>query len=125
MKNILLCFMAFAFTIVPAMSADKDGSYLLVGIGAKTCGAYIEARNASKDSFSSIDSIYFLTWLTGYLSAYNKFASSTYDITGGKDNEGLMIWLDNYCHAHPLDKFSTGVSALTKELYQTRRKTSP
>ena len=38
------------------------------------------------------------------------------DFLKGLDAPALEVWIDNYCRAHPLERFSDSVDALVKEL---------
>jgi hypothetical protein len=65
-------------------------------------------------------------WLSGYLSSYNRYAVDTYNILGRSDLEGAMLWVENYCKAHPLESFSDAVSSLVStELIDRKLSTKP
>lgn len=55
-------------------------------------------------------------WVLGYLTAYNEHVAPDGNISAGTDADGLMLWLDSYCQAHPLDNLGTATSALVAEL---------
>jgi hypothetical protein len=104
-----------------AYALDDNGRYMVVGMGAKSCGSFIEAsRNNSKTTY-----LRFETWLTGYLSAYNRDTSQTYDIRGGSDLDGINVWLENYCRANPLETYIDAVYQLTYIMYPNRIKFGP
>jgi hypothetical protein len=38
-------------------------------------------------------------------------AMTKYDPLNGTDREGVLAWIDNYCHAHPLEQISLAAVA--------------
>ncbi len=62
-------------------------------------------------------------WVAGFLTAYNRQTPGTYDILGNADLASAMLWLENYCKAHPLSDLAGGMNVLTDEFYPRRHKT--
>ena len=54
--------------------------------------------------------------MLGYLTALNNHVIPGGDISGNADNEGLMVWVDNYCQGHPLDNLFAATNALVSAL---------
>ena len=88
------------------------------GFGAKTCGAFVVARNEKKAYEESM----FLSWLAGYVSGTNRAIAGASerdaDIATGVDMDAMRVWVDKYCRDKPLDLFSTAVVNLVIELMQ-------
>jgi len=84
--------------------------------GARSCGAWIEARTQGGISaFAAQD------WVIGYLSGVAM--ASNFDFWGKQnvnslDNQSAFLWMDNYCRANPLKNIADGAD----ELYFERRK---
>jgi hypothetical protein len=57
----------------------------------------------------------------GYLTAYNNFVAPDGNITAGTDSEGVTLWVDSYCQAHPLDGLADAAAALVAELRARKR----
>jgi len=101
-----------------AAATDSNGSYVVIGFGNKSCGAYLDARKLDDDAG-------FAGWLSGFLSARNYDEDRTYDLLGRTDLWGAMAWLENYCRRNPTDPFVHGVNELVKFLYPKRLMKEP
>jgi hypothetical protein len=56
---------------------------------------------------------------------YNHDQDGVYDIFGDTDEEGIKLWLYNYCHTKPLRSFSEAIDALITALYPSRLARAP
>jgi hypothetical protein len=80
------------------------------------CGEYARAPE------NSIADVAFGSWILGYLSGLNvaKAAMTNYsvtvDVTGGRPNASSLLWVRNWCLAHPLAEVSEAMSPLLEEL---------
>jgi len=80
------------------------------GAGARSCGAWISEEGGPYQVENH-------EWLLGYISAFNTYALTVdADVTQGIDIDGLYVWMDNYCRAHPLDLIQVAANALISEL---------
>jgi hypothetical protein len=53
----------------------------------------------------------------GYVSSFNTLSLTVdEDVFQGTDIDGMFVWMDNYCRAHPLDLIQYGANALIDEL---------
>ena len=120
MRKYLLVAAFLMFVVDPAIATDSSDNYSVQGVGAQSCGKYIDARR--RDEF---EEVLFLTWLTGYITAINKQYPKTYSIIGQTDSDGLLLWLENYCQQHPTEKFAGGASKLMNHLYPKRIENAP
>jgi hypothetical protein len=106
-----------------AFATDETGRYAWMGMN-NSCGTFARGRDLARNGASALEDQY-VTWLSGYLTAYNVLRPHTYDITGGADVPSLMLWLENYCKTNPLANFVDATNALTQQLYSERTKLAP
>ena len=98
-----------------AQGSDEKGVYW--SVGSVGCGKYIEIK-------ANVASKNLVNWyLAGWITAYNMVKPNTYNILGGKDLDGVNLWLENYCRANPLKNMLDGMEDLSTELYPKRHKT--
>jgi len=130
LRSILaVCVVVFTATTTHAQSqTSNDQSAWGLGLGNNSCGQYIRAADSERKlkpggslSRAYYDIAYFgyLSFMEGYITALNS-AGTQFRFVGAKsDDDALMAWLDNYCHAHPLENFLTAVYYLREELIRT------
>lgn len=113
--RLLICILV---SLVPLSAWAKEPltAGMVYGEAASSCETFVEARRDEMQQY------HYLAWLNGYLSAVNKYETrvpiykGAFDIKAGQDPEGLMLWLENYCRAYPLDNFFQAVLKLQLEL---------
>lgn len=115
MKKIL--FAAMLLVSVTAWGATPDGAYW--SHGARSCGVYLGDR-----AKNNLDETADEAWVAGYITAFDAFVPDTFNILGNTDLQSVMVWLDNYCKAHPLRNLADAMSDLTAVLYPRRYKTA-
>ncbi len=99
-------------------SADADGHYLTMGLGNLSCESFI-----SQDEQGAA---YYLSWLAGYMSAYNHLQEETYSILGKtKTVENIESWLRDYCTINGNQTFEQAVRNLIRNLKYFRIKQKP
>ena len=98
---LLACFAS------PALGADENGRYTVLGSGINSCGKWTEARKEK-----ALDGIIDTSWVNGYLTAYNIYTPGINDITKNIDLEGWAAWIDNYCISNPLNNITNASFAL-------------
>jgi hypothetical protein len=104
--------LAFAFAVSgTAVASDKHGAYMVMGVGTKSCGSWLQDRQ--ERSFAELND---RAWISGYVTAYNEYVWPKQDVVQGTDTDGLAAWIDNYCTAHPLSDLSHAAEALIIEL---------
>ena len=84
-------------------------------IGSLSCGDYIKDKRAGGCPF-----VAYRAWVGGYATACNMRTPDTANILGSTDVESVMLWLENYCRANPLNGIADGMGVLTIELYPRR-----
>ena len=112
-----LCLVLFLLSR-SAWAADEAGQYLIMGLG-----------NASCESFLAEDELgqaYYLSWLAGYMTAYNYSQEETYSIMGeSKTINQIQSWLKDYCTVNPEEKFEAAIRKMINNLKFFRSKTRP
>jgi hypothetical protein len=111
----------------------QDNGFIALGTGYRSCGEYLQAvdserkarpRNADIRHIYTMQYLDFGSYAEGFLSGanwaslihqdpkYTKVGVSTKD----DDFTGAMVWLENYCHQHPLDYYVSAVINLRATL---------
>lgn len=79
-------------------------------MGNTPCGKWVKDRTSGKLH----DQLVGDSWLIGYLNGVAAWADV--DILYNADGESLMLWMDNYCKANPLESVAAGGAVLGVEL---------
>src|SRR5215212_5678992 len=116
MKRILFALMLCLAT--SAMAADADGSYF--SQRPESCREFRRLQGSDERTAAVT---YIRGWVSGYLTAYNRQTTETYDILGLMDFDAALRFIDGYCKAHPLDNLTAAMEALTEELFPRRHRT--
>jgi hypothetical protein len=111
MRNVLAVLMTFA-AISDARAGDKNSQY---GMLTDTCGEYAKDRAKNR-------TLRYSSWIAGYVTAYNSVSPDTYNILGKSNVNSAMLWLDNWCKAHPSENIAGGMHALVQELHPMRQR---
>jgi hypothetical protein len=90
-------------------TAANAGSPMIIGAGTLSCGQWLTDRQGLH-SAQDIEA-----WITGYLSGFGAYVLHG-DITRGSNKEALFGWIDDYCHAHPLDEVAVATDHLIDAL---------
>lgn len=119
MKSIaLLALTPLLLANLSAIAADEDSSYVIWGIGQKSCNSYSQARGtASYDEFRE--------FTAGYLTAYNAFMPETYNIAPGKDIEAVLAWLDDHCADSKTNHIADALHRFIEESHDGRETAAP
>ncbi len=113
----IFIFVLFSFTWVtpPGHAADDTGQYLTMGLGNLSCKSFL-----SEDEEGAA---YYLSWLAGYMTAYNYLAEDTYSIMGKtKTIEQIESWLHDYCTVNGNETFESAIRNLLRNLKYFRIK---
>ncbi len=80
--------------------------YKVFGIGTQSCGGWTAAKKMKSYPFD------YQTWITGYLTAYSRWAEEGLGPVGNSDANGAWAWIDNYCRDNPLEDVADAAEAL-------------
>lgn len=97
-----------ATMICAAAMSLSTSSFALSTIGDRTCGAWVSDRAEATGNLGST------SWLTGLMTGLA--IASDADVLKNTDGPSMLMWMDNYCRAHPLDRVATGATTLYFEL---------
>ena len=98
-----------------SFAADDTGNYLTMGLGNSSCKSFL-----SEDEDGAA---YYLSWLAGYMTAYNFSQEDTYSILGEtKTVEQVESWLRDYCTVNGHETFEQAVRNLLRNLRYFRIK---
>ena len=115
MRYILTCLLfIFSQTV---LAADKSGNIAIWGAGQKSCFSYTAARKNDDEN-------YYKYYLMGYLTAYNAQTPDTYRISGSKNIDEILSWLDNYCTTKQVHGFDQALVEFITEHYPKRLKSA-
>ena len=103
MKHFIIAVMLTCM-VTPALGADANGNYRVIGEGVNSCGEWTSQR-AGKTEFAA-------TWVLGFVSAYNRYVPDVSSIAKGTDAQGIWAWVDNYCAANPINDIDDAAGAL-------------
>lgn len=114
MKSLRTFLSPLVLALVPAMLGHACGAraaqtaYIILGPSA-SCGEWTEYR-----SRGAIGEVPTASWVLGYLSG--RAISSIGDPLKNTDVPSVLLWIDNYCKANPLNKTPDAADALIQEL---------
>jgi hypothetical protein len=106
------------FLMVSASGARADSvrSVAIGGAGRDACSAWVLDRGATS-TLAQAASKGRIEWIFGFLSGVNVFADRSGNLKGGVDDpDGVLGWVDKYCHTHPTDPLWTAAGALVLDL---------
>ena len=91
------------------------------GEGEASCGEFLQAAEAERKErpptarpteVYNRDYLAFLMFADGFLTGANMWDTTHPYLGKETDTQGRMAWIENYCRAKPLDKFSYAVIGL-------------
>jgi hypothetical protein len=103
------CVMIRVIAALGVATAANARSPMIIGVGTLSCGQWLTDRQGLH-SAQDIEA-----WITGYLSGFGAYVLHG-DITRGSDNKALFVWIDDYCHDHPLDDVAVATDHLIEAL---------
>ncbi len=126
MKRTIFVLVMLFFLPATVNAADINGAYNIVFAKGQmgSCGLYVTARDEQRrGKYRKINT--HITWIYGYMTAYNTLTPDTYDIMGQTDRSAILRWLENYCKQNPLKRFAEAMELLTAELHPRRIRKEP
>ncbi len=96
-------------------AADDTGQYLTMGLGNLSCKSFLAEDEKG--------AAYYLSWLAGYMTAYNSLQEETYSILGKtKTVNQVESWLRDYCTVNGEQTFEEAARNLLRNLKYFRSK---
>ncbi|RVD31409.1 hypothetical protein [Mesorhizobium sp. M4B.F.Ca.ET.017.02.2.1] len=104
---------SLAVTVALLASGAHAMNYAVNGIGAASCGTWVNASHNIRQMGMS--------WVLGYLTAMNAHEASLQhacctNLVNTTDVDGVEVWVTNYCQANPLQDISDAAINLYIEL---------
>ena len=126
MKRTIFVLAMSLFLPAAVNAADIDGKYAVSVATGKmgSCGQYITARDEGRRSKYRKENRH-ISWIFGYLTAYNRQTPDTWSIEGQTDTSAILLWLENYCKRNSLADFAEAMEPLTDELHPKRIRKAP
>ena len=90
----------------PAVSAE----YQMIGAGLLSCSSWTVYR---RDDSTRVVWLFELEWVEGFLSGVS-YAGNANPLEG-RGSRGVAVWLDSYCHTHPLKPLAEAATAFVVE----------
>jgi hypothetical protein len=106
-----------AIVMVASISTAHAAQVNVRGVGQAPCSDWTQARRSDVATHAS-----FLNWAQGYLTGFSTAVTDfkglkSYDVAAGQvDDNGMWIWLDNYCGNNPSLRLSQAMGALIGKL---------
>jgi hypothetical protein len=113
LKTLSIAFLMFISAY--SFAADEEGKFAVKGAGKRDCSNFLKAANER-----NTDLYLYGGWLEGYLSSYNQFQPSNYDVTPWQTTELMLTLLQRHCQNNTDVKFLSAVNSLIKTLYPIR-----
>lgn len=88
-------------TVLMTDVAQAQATVIIMGEGTSSCGTWTAARR-DREAYRHE------AWVAGFISgvanaSITQSSRQAIDPLRGVDINGVLGWIDNYCHAHPLD----------------------
>ncbi len=107
MKLFKLVLCGLLFHTTAAFAADDGGKFALKGVGFLPCKILVIEREKKSNVYYLIGG-----WIEGFLTAHNKHADDTYDITSFESLELLLSVMDNHCKSNPNDRLYSVINSI-------------
>lgn len=114
--GVLLAMAVLGLNAAAGYAADANNKYKLRGMGALTCGKYLEERRTDIKGTSK-----YADWMTGYLTAYNFLQPQTYDIAPNHNATALLTYFDLYCSKNQNHLIGQAAAEFVKAVYNKRQ----
>jgi hypothetical protein len=93
-----------AALLISSAEAAQLGNYNLLGSGTISCGTWTALRRQGQASLPE-------QWILGFLSGVGYEGGGRDNPLSGVDADAVWAWMDNYCHANPLDHIAEAGAA--------------
>jgi len=92
-----------------SLAGTRENSMVL-GAGTLACSQWTARSRTAPDAYIM------MSWVHGYVSAYNFLYWPSGDITAKTDSAGIAVSLDTYCAVHPTDTLGVATTSLLVDL---------
>jgi hypothetical protein len=111
-RRIMRNFSILAVLIVGlvAVVPVEAQAFSMIGAGVGSCGTWTADRR-SRPMPADVDA----EWVLGFLSGTGFEDGPEVNPLNGMDADGVLAWIDNYCHAHPITQIVDAAEAFRFE----------
>ncbi len=135
MKSFIhsLSLAGFLLSTEAPLASESNGKFFVTGPGATTCKSFSNAyavaqippasksdEDVVKYSISTVPVSIYLSWITGFISAFNELAPHTYSIAGKTSNEEILSYVNEYCLQHQKDDVWQATNSLITWLSESQ-----
>lgn len=121
LKTAIIAAIFLTGMALPAMAADKDGSYQSLGMLEQSCGNF-NGFVASSDATALFET---KAAMLGYITAFNQQTDDTYHVLGDHSANEAIQWLEEFCWREPLFTLSDALQVMTITFFKNRQKEAP
>jgi hypothetical protein len=115
-RRIMRYFLLLTVLTVGLMTGHAEAwAYTAGGNGTASCGAWSAHRRqynpggqVTRDSQAGLQET---AWIIGFLSGIGFVGPQGADPLDGVDIDGVLAWVDNYCHGHPIENVAAAAAA--------------
>jgi len=116
MRNLPAKIIVVLLVSISTAAADPVHSVAIGGAGSDACSTWMADRSPAPPLTQAISQSR-VQWILGFLSGVNLFGQRSGELKGGVDDpKGALLWIDNYCGAHPTDPLFAAAAALVFDL---------
>ena len=91
--------------------AKAQPTYHFLGVGTLSCGTWTAARRSGGSQALANEQ-----WTLGFLSGVGAEGTQLgADPLNNADADGVWAWIDDYCHAHPVETIARAAKAFSIE----------
>jgi len=104
-----------AGSAVSTRAADLNGNFAISGAGALACSDYVVSKTDNPERYRA-----YLSWMSGFFTAYNAASPQTYDILPWHAPELIAAVVADQCREFPDKSFASAVLSVAKALEPQR-----
>ena len=108
LSSVLLGALLFTGVTV-AKQVPGRGKFTVYGHGTRSCGGWLEERRKPNPGIGLVAN---RAWVAGFVSGFGYVGQKMKET----DSDGIEVFIDTYCAAHPLSLISEAAIALVEEL---------
>jgi hypothetical protein len=96
--------LVLAIMVGGLMCESASAGFKAIGAGNSSCGTWVADRQGN-GALAHQD----VSWVLGFLSGLGY--AGPHDPLHGLDANAVTVWVDNYCHDHPLEEIAKAAMA--------------
>jgi hypothetical protein len=107
LKLILTCFIGIV--VLTREACARDNRHYILSNGTKLCRDFVAAPEPVQEAYAA--------WALGFVSGLNAMDETDLRLTGeGWRQEGVLVWLKNYCSENLLARLVEAAAKLRGEI---------